>query len=622
MAAMAPRLHAALAALLLACSNGCTTPATEALIRVETDIPADRAVAITITAADPDAGTSMHALWSFDAGRADGGHRIASFAVVPGHAPRDAVVSVILDAVVESRASTEPPLALRRRASFRLVPGRTLDVPIFLSVQCLLAASGCTTVPLARCTRSVRCEEQGETCGGQGECIAVAVDSDGGLDAGDVPHACVPMCTARNCGDDGCGGSCGTCPVGQTCDALAGQCVCAPMCVGRECGPDGCGRVCGACPTESACGGDGICHPTCGGPAQPCCTLSAPCGMGLMCNGATHTCSGACGTSGLACCPGGTCAAPLVCRAGACASCPGGTTACSASCVNLNTDVQNCGRCGNVCGAGLVCVGGACQCAPPTVACGTSCVDLATDAAHCGSCTNACATGQSCCSSACTDTTSDVNNCGACGHACGSGFLCVAGACMPCGQSSQLCCAMMTCAVGLACELSRFTRDDRCTACGAAGEVCCAGSSCNAGAVCSSGFCAACGRESQPCCAGNSCSAGFTCNSTRTDIQFGCIRCGGGGEPCCVAGPACNSGYACSAITAGTNLCTTSTANVPGGPCTAPPDPCTGASFCRNNVCYACAGFDLFCCGNVMTGACNAPYSCHALTGGSAYACW
>jgi hypothetical protein len=35
---------------------------------------------------------------------------------------------------------------------------------------------------------------------------------------------CVPDCTGRQCGDDGCGGSCGTCPEGSICDG-AGQCI-------------------------------------------------------------------------------------------------------------------------------------------------------------------------------------------------------------------------------------------------------------------------------------------------------------------------------------------------------------------------------------------------------------
>ena len=35
---------------------------------------------------------------------------------------------------------------------------------------------------------------------------------------------CVPDCVARACGDDGCGGSCGTCAPTETCDEVLGVC--------------------------------------------------------------------------------------------------------------------------------------------------------------------------------------------------------------------------------------------------------------------------------------------------------------------------------------------------------------------------------------------------------------
>ena len=35
---------------------------------------------------------------------------------------------------------------------------------------------------------------------------------------------CTPNCTDKECGDDGCGGSCGTCPTGETCNN-SGTCV-------------------------------------------------------------------------------------------------------------------------------------------------------------------------------------------------------------------------------------------------------------------------------------------------------------------------------------------------------------------------------------------------------------
>lgn len=63
---------------------------------------------------------------------------------------------------------------------------------------------------------------------------------------------CTPMCAELVCGDDGCGGVCGTCRDGSVC--AAGQCVeCAPQCVGKQCGPDGCGSSCGACSDGQVC---------------------------------------------------------------------------------------------------------------------------------------------------------------------------------------------------------------------------------------------------------------------------------------------------------------------------------------------------------------------------------
>jgi hypothetical protein len=66
---------------------------------------------------------------------------------------------------------------------------------------------------------------------------------------------CVPNCAGKECGADGCGGSCGTCTAPDSCDAT-GQCVCTPNpCGAADCGmiPDGCGGTleCGPCPTTT-----------------------------------------------------------------------------------------------------------------------------------------------------------------------------------------------------------------------------------------------------------------------------------------------------------------------------------------------------------------------------------
>ena len=62
--------------------------------------------------------------------------------------------------------------------------------------------------------------------------------------------SCTPNCLNKNCGDDGCGGSCGTCKDGENC--LNGKCVnssssCVPQCNDKECGNNGCGGQCGSC---------------------------------------------------------------------------------------------------------------------------------------------------------------------------------------------------------------------------------------------------------------------------------------------------------------------------------------------------------------------------------------
>jgi formylglycine-generating enzyme required for sulfatase activity/predicted small lipoprotein YifL len=119
--------------------------------------------------------------------------------------------------------------------------------------------------------------------------------SDPGPDITDLgpPDVCQPSCPNLECGDDGCGGRCGTCTGGKVCQS--GLCVCSaddhkvccnqavcwvdscgtvgdpvadcsygcadgtclacvPNCLGKECGNDGCGGDCGTCPV-GACDG-------------------------------------------------------------------------------------------------------------------------------------------------------------------------------------------------------------------------------------------------------------------------------------------------------------------------------------------------------------------------------
>ncbi len=97
------------------------------------------------------------------------------------------------------------------------------------------------------------CGDEG-TCSAEGTCVA-----------------CTPDCSGKRCGDDGCGGTCGACPTGETCveNACVAKNACTPNCEGRVCGDNGCGGVCGYCGAGQQCN-DGSCVADC----QPRCTVN------------------------------------------------------------------------------------------------------------------------------------------------------------------------------------------------------------------------------------------------------------------------------------------------------------------------------------------------------------
>ena len=110
--------------------------------------------------------------------------------------------------------------------------------------------------------------------------------------------ACIPNCDGQYCGgDDGCGGTCGTCPTGQACgaDLRCRPAPCVPNCTNtdggtpRTCGDDGCLGSCGACadgeecvPLTGTCEAFAACdhdNPTCDGgcPARSFCGTDCAC---------------------------------------------------------------------------------------------------------------------------------------------------------------------------------------------------------------------------------------------------------------------------------------------------------------------------------------------------------
>lgn len=213
-------------------------------------------------------------------------------------------------------------------------------------------------------------------------------------------------------------------------------------------------------------------------------------------------------------------------------------------CINLSTDIANCGGCGNVCPARphapATCSGGSCAlvCDPGTLNCDgnltNGCETIPSmDVVNCGGCGMTCQsfphTAPSLCvggvcsfgcgagyancdglvSNGCeVSTATDPMNCGACGRTCGAGQTCAGGVCLcPSGQPP----------CGGACP-NLATDNDNCGACGVAcvpGQGCCNGVCQN---LLSDRFnCGTCGTR---------CPSPTTCNSGACGCTGGRIVCG------------------------------------------------------------------------------------------------
>ena len=132
--------------------------------------------------------------------------------------------------------------------------------------------------------------------------------------------ACVPGCSDRKCGDDGCGGTCGECPPGWSCNGARCDEFCVPACEGIECGDDGCGNSCGECPDPGPCE-HGVCQcaPSCSGKECGPDGCDGSCGL---CPGETYCDGGKCRELSLEL--GSPCAAHADCASYWCVNDPAG----------------------------------------------------------------------------------------------------------------------------------------------------------------------------------------------------------------------------------------------------------------------------------------------------------
>jgi formylglycine-generating enzyme required for sulfatase activity len=169
----------------------------------------------------------------------------------------------------------------------------------------------------------------GGPCCGQGGC-----QTEFGEDKCSCPEDCGDPCADQECGDDGCGGSCGDCAFlyGEQYVCDGGDCVCMSACGGKECGPDGCDGTCGSCQAPTVCA-NGICI-GCG---------DGECGAGEHKCNCPEDCSGGC--SG--CCAGTECKTEntlTFCGSGgeACDECTGGEQCVGGNCLCVVEDHMGC----------------------------------------------------------------------------------------------------------------------------------------------------------------------------------------------------------------------------------------------------------------------------------------
>jgi hypothetical protein len=196
---------------------------------------------------------------------------------------------------------------------------------------------------------------------------------------------CIPSCQGKICGDDGCGGMCGRCPVGKGC--VGGFCDCDLKCENKVCGDDGCEGVCGECESNEQCFEGGcVCVPACQDKVcgdDGCGASCGSCGPGLMCDDA-------------------------------------GQCVCAPECQDKECGPDGCGdMCGKPCGPGLECVEGTCA-----VPCTPECKDKECGDNGCGDTCGTCQDDELCTDGLCIldcKPTCDGKKCGGdgCGGICG-----------------------------------------------------------------------------------------------------------------------------------------------------------------------------------------------------------
>ena len=415
---------------------------------------------------------------------------------------------------------------------------------------------------------------------GNGVCESWENCSTCSIDCGSCPPS--PYCGDGVCSAgetcSSCPQDCGSCPPSDRPSCPSGMTRCAGTCVDTSSDPSNCGSCGIRCQDAQICSngicvcpsGLELCNGECVNPLYDpdnCGSCGNKCILGVCINGQCQlNCPEGHYFSNGQCIPFTICSVGQIqCGSTCCLQtqscdqntltcyppiCQVGKTQCGYDCVDLSSDINNCGSCGNSCPAGKICKDGICQ----SISLLDICPDFAPDK----------------CGSTCTNFNIDKNNCGACGNRCHSSEVCIEGKCVlvPTCPIGSLACGNNCCSLSQSCDqitlsctpqicqtgqtqcgsLCVDTSKDRLN-CGVCGNRCeidelcingqCVSSSCGNGKCDSTENCSTCPQDCGSCeCTSENPNL---CNGICTNILTDSNNCGECGQICPV-GYACENG--------------------------------------------------------------------------------
>jgi alpha-tubulin suppressor-like RCC1 family protein len=192
------RAPALVLALTLSSIVSCRYPATSVLFVLGSDAPAERTIRVEakvwrVGEAEPQTATAFSRT-----GLTEDGEDL--FSVVPNGEPRSQRVQVRLEALL-SATPTEPTQVLRRILRFSFTPNVTTYQRVFFAMACLNPSTDCQRTT-GTCTVQEACEERGQTCGDNGECVPIDVMPQPVPDGGLVRDASARDATVRDARTD------------------------------------------------------------------------------------------------------------------------------------------------------------------------------------------------------------------------------------------------------------------------------------------------------------------------------------------------------------------------------------------------------------------------------------